>query len=392
MLWQRSTLAPRTYPVVVPRSGALGPSALEGGPTDVVTSRGSLVSDDVVSVLAAVPSASIVVDAEGEIVRASGRAISLGLVRRSELAVPEVRSEVQRVLDDGQIREFEVRYRRPGVGRPVAELRVRVAPLSPGLVVVLADDLHEERRVDAVRRDFVANVSHELKTPVGALSLLAEAVLAGSEDPSAVRHFATRMQVEATRLTQLVNDLIELSRLQSDEPLAKAELLRVCDIIHAAAEDMRVPAGAKGITIEIADIPDAWIFGDAKQITMAVRNLVANAIAYSNPQTRVALAAVDRDGVVSIDVKDQGVGIAKDDLERVFERFYRVDSARSRATGGTGLGLAIVKHVCLNHGGECRVWSEVGVGSTFTLMIPSQPAIELAEPVHVGPDLHGSAS
>jgi two-component system sensor histidine kinase SenX3 len=331
-----------------------------------------MVSDDALNILAAVPSASIIVSRGGTLVRASARAVSLALVRRSDIAVPEVSEAVDRVFDDGQIREFEVRFRRPGLGRPFSELRVRVAPMTADLVVVLADDLHEERRVDAVRRDFVANVSHELKTPVGALSLLAEAVLAAPEDQTAVRHFANRMQVEASRLTHLVNDLIDLSRLQSDEPLSKAELLRVSDIIHAAAEDMRVPAGAKGITIEIADLPDAWVFGDFKQITMAVRNLVSNAIAYSNPQTRVALAAVDRSGVVSIDVKDQGVGIAKDDLERVFERFYRVDSARSRATGGTGLGLAIVKHVCLNHGGECRVWSEVGVGSTFTLMLPSQ--------------------
>lgn len=250
------------------------------------------------------------------------------------------------------------------------DLRVQVAPLSEGLYLVLANDLSDERRVDAVRRDFVANISHELKTPVGALSLLAEAILSAADDPESVRRFALRMQSESTRLSNLVNDIIDLSRLQSDDPLTNADEFDVSEIAKQAVEEVRTLATARDIQIVEGLIPDVRMLGDRGQVLMAVRNLLANAIAYSAPQTRVAVTMRTSSNIIEIDVKDQGIGIPEHDLERIFERFYRVDPARSRGTGGTGLGLAIVKHVCLNHGGECRVWSEVGVGSTFTLRFP----------------------
>jgi two-component system sensor histidine kinase SenX3 len=297
--------------------------------------------------------------------------MALGLVNRSAVAVPEIAELVAKVADDGNAREQEMRVRRPPLGRELLELRARVATLGTGAILVLIDDLADERRVEAVRRDFVANVSHELKTPVGALSLLAEAILAGADDEEQVRHFAERMQYEATRLSALIQDVIDLSRLQSDDPLTHAEVIRVDDLIGRALEEIRVLAGTRSIEVIVGEPSGALIYGDRIQLLTALRNLLVNAIAYSPDHTRISVTGWERDGIVEIAVKDQGEGIAAHDLDRIFERFYRADPARSRMTGGTGLGLAIVKHVCQNHGGEVTVWSEVGTGSTFTLRIPA---------------------
>ena len=329
-----------------------------------------VVPEEVLRVLSALPGASLVVDGEGSVLRATPRAEALGLVRREQLAVAGLRELVRRVAADGTAREREIRVRRPPLGRGLLDLRVQVAQLADGMFLVLATDLSDERRVDAVRRDFVANVSHELKTPVGALSLLAEAVLSAADDPDAVRRFAERMQSEAQRLTNLINDIIDLSRLQSEDPLIHADEIDISSVVEQAVDELRTLAAAREIEIVLSTAPGLRILGDRGQILMAVRNLVANALAYSAPHTRVAVAMRQQEAIIEIDVKDQGIGIPSHDLERIFERFYRVDPARSRGTGGTGLGLAIVKHVCRNHGGECKVWSEVGVGSTFTLRLP----------------------
>jgi two-component system sensor histidine kinase SenX3 len=241
-------------------------------------------------------------------------------------------------------------------------------------------------------------VSHELKTPVGALSLLAEAVLAASESPDEVRHFAERMQVEAVRLSHLIQDVVDLSRLQGDDPLTHAEVVDVDLLVSRAVDEVRTIAGGREIEILRGDPSDAAVYGDRSQLLTAIRNLLANAIAYSADGTKVSIDARQADDLIEINVKDQGIGIASNELDRIFERFYRVDQARSRMTGGTGLGLAIVKHVCQNHGGECTVWSEVGVGSTFTIRLPlyqtdtnevspseSVPVDELVEPAGVIP-------
>lgn len=329
------------------------------------------VPDEVVRVLSVLPSASLVVSPDGTVLRASTRAMALGLVNRSSVAVPEIAELVAKVADDGNAREQEMRVRRPPLGRELLELRARVATLGTGAILVLIDDLADERRVEAVRRDFVANVSHELKTPVGALSLLAEAILAGADDEDQVRHFAERMQYEATRLSALIQDVIDLSRLQSDDPLTHAEVINIDDLIGRALEEIRVLAGTRNIEVIVGDPSGALIYGDRIQLLTALRNLLVNAVAYSPDHTRISVTGWERDGIVEIAVKDQGEGIAAHDLDRIFERFYRADPARSRMTGGTGLGLAIVKHVCQNHGGEVTVWSEVGTGSTFTLRIPA---------------------
>jgi two-component system sensor histidine kinase SenX3 len=329
------------------------------------------VSEEVARVLAVLNSASLVVTPEGHVLRASSRAVALGLVNRSQVTIPDLVDLAAEVAAAGEPREAELKVRRPPLGRELLEVRARATVISDGVVLILIDDLSDDRRVDAVRRDFVANVSHELKTPVGALSLLAEAIATSPDDAEQVRHFAERMQLEASRLGHLIQDVIDLSRLQGDDPVLRAEIVPVEELIVRAIDELRTAANAASIEFVRGESNSALIYGDRNQLLTALRNLLANAVSYSPAHTRIAIDCRVVNDVIDISITDQGVGIPAVELERIFERFYRVDPARSRVTGGTGLGLAIVKHVCQNHGGECTVWSEVGVGSTFTLRLPA---------------------
>jgi two-component system sensor histidine kinase SenX3 len=329
------------------------------------------IPEEVARVLGVLNSASLVVTPDGTVVRASSRAVALGLVNRSHVTIPELVDLAAEVGAVGEPREAELKVRRPPLGRELLEVRARAAVISEGVVLILVDDLSDDRRVDAVRRDFVANVSHELKTPVGALSLLAEAIATAPDDVEQVRHFAERMQLEASRLGHLIQEVIDLSRLQGDDPALHSEIVPVDELIVRGIDELRTAANAASIEFVRGEACDALIYGDRNQLLTALRNLLANAVAYSPPNTRVAINCTVTNSIIEISVTDQGVGIPASELERIFERFYRVDPARSRVTGGTGLGLAIVKHVCQNHGGECSVWSEVGVGSTFTLRLPA---------------------
>jgi two-component system sensor histidine kinase SenX3 len=324
--------------------------------------------------LAVLPGAAFVVGADNSILRASALSTTFGVVQGGRLELPEVLALVTAVRRDGLIREEDLELRRPPLGKGVIQARVRVAPLSPTAALVLVEDLSEAVRIDAVRRDFVANVSHELKTPVGALSLLAEAVQSASDDPEAVHRFSARMQVESQRLSNLISDLVDLSRLQSRDPLKDSEVVEIDRVVAEAVDATKLLANAREIDVVVGDASHAAVLGDETQLVMALRNLLTNAIAYSPPRTRVAIAARTDGALVEISVTDQGIGIPDAEQLRIFERFYRVDPARSRITGGTGLGLAIVKHVCVNHGGECTVWSVEGEGSTFTLRLPLAPA------------------
>jgi two-component system sensor histidine kinase SenX3 len=237
-------------------------------------------------------------------------------------------------------------------------------------VLALVEDRTRERRVEAVRRDFVANVSHELKTPVGAIRLLAEAVEDAADDPEAVKRFAGRMLTESDRLSRLVQQVIELSRLQGDDPLEAPVPVAVDDVIAVAVDTSAIDAGSRRISIATGGTPGLKVLGNDQQIAAAVANLVANAVAYSEPDSTVLVTRKLEGDHVEISVVDQGIGIPADEVDRVFERFFRVDPARHRSTGGTGLGLSIVKHVAATHGGDVRVWSVEGQGSTFTLSLP----------------------
>ena len=331
-------------------------------------------------VLEALPEASVVVDGSGSPVRMGNQPLAMTLVQNGRIAIPEISSMIADVRRDGDIREHDVTVRRPPLGKGLISLRLRVAPLGPDRVLVLAEDLSEAQRVDAVRRDFVANVSHELKTPIGALSLLAEAVLSSADEPEAVRHFAGRMEAEAGRLSDLVGDLIDLSRLQGTDPLKDAVPIAVDDVVAEAADAVRQLASNSQIAVVVGGTPDLMVIGMEAQLVTALRNLLTNAINYSPRGTKVAVATRLSNQVVEISVTDQGMGIPESELQRVFERFYRVDQARSRVTGGTGLGLSIVKHVAENHGGEVGVWSILGEGSTFTLRLPPYPQEDVSVP------------
>ncbi|HVQ18645.1 MAG TPA: ATP-binding protein [Actinomycetes bacterium] len=321
------------------------------------------------AVLAALPSAWVVLDRNDRVIRSSKSALPYGLVRGARLRIDTLAVLARQVRRDRHTRELEIEVPRGHRGTELLSLDVRMAAIDD-LVLVLAEDYTALRRLDAVRRDFVANVSHELKTPVGALALLSEAMLGAADDPDSVRRFAGRMQHEAGRLTLLVQDLIALSRLQSNDPLRGASVVNVDDVVAEAADTTHLEAEARQIQLEVRGQHGLAVLGDEDQLATAVRNLIANAINYSPDHTRVTIGVSLVDTMVEITVADQGIGIPEPDLERIFERFYRVDPARSRATGGTGLGLSIVKHVSANHGGEVRVWSSEGSGSTFTLRLP----------------------
>ena len=335
------------------------------------------------AVLAVLRSGAIVVDAADAVVSTSAWAVAYGLVRDDELVHDELRHLARQVRRDGDIREVELDLPRGPLGRGRMTVGARVAPLGSAFILLLVDDRTKARRVEEVRRDFVVNVSHELKTPVGGLALLAEAVLEAKDDPEAVARFARRMQVESTRLTGLVQEIVDLSRLQVADTLHEPELVDVGLAATAAIERSRLVAESRSIEIVPSLAPGVQVFGDADLLATAIRNLLGNALHYSESGTRVAVSVRSEEGLVEIAVTDQGHGIHESEQARIFERFYRVDAARSRDTGGTGLGLAIVKHICANHGGEVTVWSEEGHGSTFTMRLPAAPTSE--DEAHVIP-------
>jgi two-component system sensor histidine kinase SenX3 len=319
--------------------------------------------------------AVVLVGPDDAVLLANPSARALGILRGDRLLVPGL-LEVARAVQVSGSRRADVALPGDLVGAGprtvgVHGIRLGSGPLvAPGPVALVLTDVTEARRVEEVRRDFVANVGHELKTPVGALALLAEAVQGAADDPEAVQRFADRMRHEADRLARLVRELIDLSRLQGAEPLPELVPVTVGTVVAEAVDRTRAAAAAKDIQLAVAVQPGLVVRGVEAQLATALTNLLANAVAYSPSGTTIAVGARVRSGFAEIAVTDSGIGIPRSDRSRVFERFYRVDQSRASATGGTGLGLAIVKHVASNHGGAVTVWSEEGLGSTFTLRIP----------------------
>ncbi|OBI09724.1 two-component sensor histidine kinase [Mycolicibacter heraklionensis] len=317
-----------------------------------------------------------VVDSHRDVVYLNDRATELGLVH-GRLLDDEAWAAAERVLagEDEVLFDLTVAKRAPGATRSdLSAVRGYARLLSEEdrrFAVVIVDDQSEQARMEASRRDFVANVSHELKTPVGAMGLLAEALLASADDPEAVRPFAERVLVEANRLASMIGELIELSRLQGADPLPDLGVVDVDAVVNEAIARHKVAADNAEITITTDAPSGLQVLGDEPLLVTALANLVSNAIAYSPHGSPVSISRRRRDGFIEIAVTDRGIGIAPKDQQRVFERFFRSDKARSRATGGTGLGLAIVKHVAANHNGTITLWSQPGTGSTFTLAIPA---------------------
>lgn len=323
-------------------------------------------------ILDVLPDAAAIVDASDRVLEASANCSAMGLVAFDRIAPVEIRALNREVSRLRKTQSREVVVNRSGSRLGNWEARIQISPIDDDLSLMIAQDLSEERRLNDVRRDFVANVSHELKTPVGALSLLAEAVQAADSDIEQVRHFTSRMQIEIKRLTAMISDLVALSQVQGDSALRHSTPVEVRSIIAEAVDATKIAAEQQHIEVSISDeFESGRVFGDEQQLVTALSNLISNAIKYSPTHTKVGVGSRRVDNIIEISVTDQGPGIPESDIERIFERFYRVDPARSRDTGGTGLGLAIVKHVCANHGGECVVWSELGQGSTFTLRFPA---------------------
>jgi two-component system, OmpR family, sensor histidine kinase SenX3 len=326
--------------------------------------------DGVAAVIATMHNPAVVVDPSNTVVAASPQALTVGLVVRRKLVHRELADLVDRVRKSGEMGAEDLELPRGRGSDQIGYLSFRAAQLGNRYVLVTADDLTESRRIDEVRRDFVANISHELKTPIGAIGLLSETLVAAADEPQHVRKFAAQLVTESERLAALTKDIIELSRLQSVDALENSEETSIDRIVQAAVDANEIVARARDIELVRAKKSKLRVMGDPGLLQIAVSNLIANAVKYSPDGTRVGVGVRSAKGFVEIAVTDQGVGIPEADLDRVFERFYRVDPARSRATGGTGLGLAIVKHVVGNHGGDVRVWSQPGKGSTFTIRLP----------------------
>lgn len=390
----------------VAAKSSAAPGGFDGGgaATPTLFGEGVDVGEAERHLVEVMPLAMMLVGATGIVRYVSPAASALGVVQGGRLVAPEVEDILARVVSDGRVREREVTVtRRPradrdsGRGVPAgqgpagraAHLSVRVGPVAPDRFAVFIKDVSEQRRFESMRRDFVTNVSHELKTPAGAISLLAETISDAADDPQAVRYFSGRVSTEARRLIELVGHLIDLQRADIANPLLSMAPVPAIEIVRDAISQNMVQAKAKRIGIRISlagrsvDLVAARegsadegpapcaVMADREAVTTAVKNLVENAIRYSEQGTTVGVGIVRSGGRVMIRVVDQGIGIPAESLGRIFERFYRVDPARSRETGGSGLGLAITKHCVQECGGRISVWSREGEGSTFTIDLPA---------------------
>ncbi|MBO0979973.1 cell wall metabolism sensor histidine kinase WalK [Microbacterium sp. SD291] len=336
----------------------------------VVEETSNVVPDGVADVLASMDDTACVVDASGLVLAASKSAARFGISVGSPLENPELRQLIRSVRASGASATESLRITRGGLSLDPRLVSARASAISPRMSLLIVRDVTEQERLDQMRRDFVANTSHELKTPVGAVTLLAEAIESAADDPAQVRIFAARISAEASRLGQLTGRIMSLSRLQAEDALSDVRPVAIDEVIAASIEGHVVQADSAGVELARGGDRGVWVHGDPQILIEAFGNLIANAIVYSPKGSRVGVGVRADGDVVEIAVSDQGIGIAESDRERIFERFYRADEARSRRTGGTGLGLSIVKHATQRHGGEVRLWSRPGRGSTFTIRLP----------------------
>lgn len=319
------------------------------------------------------PTALAVLDRNQEIVMSNPAAHEMSLVH-DRAVNPDVWQTAQEVFEDKETRTVDLAIPKRRTGHRVTQFKAVIKPLTLNdgrFVIIYGTDESENVRMESARRDFVANVSHELKTPVGGIALLAEALLQDPGDQETVEYFGNKVYKEANRMADMVSELISLSKLQGAEALPEMEPLAVDDLIEEALSRNQLAAEARSIELNRGASAGVQVKGDRSLLVTALSNLISNAINYSPEKMPVSVSQKVVDGgVVLIRVTDRGIGIAPDDQKRVFERFFRVDQARSRQTGGTGLGLAIVKHVVANHGGNIKLWSRPGTGSTFTIELP----------------------
>ena len=333
--------------------------------------------DLVAEVLELMGSVGIVVDGFNKVVGTNSWAESYGLVARGLLVHAETVDLVKRARSGSEIESFEG-ILRVGLAQEKVSVAAKAKLVSGDYVVLVLEDRTSDIRLDKTRRDFIENISHELKTPIGAIALLSEAIQEAGDDRAAVSKFAASLNKESSRLTFLVQDIIKLSRLQSEEVIADAELIDLNEVVAEAIDRNEQLAANRKIRLVTEQAPPLEVFGNKEMLITAVKNLVENAISYSDQGTSVGIGCSNKDSIAEIAVTDSGSGISPEHQERIFERFYRADPSRSRETGGTGLGLSIVKHVAKIHRGEVKLFSQVGVGSTFTLRVPLATASDPA--------------
>lgn len=312
---------------------------------------------------------TVLLDGLNTIISATESAKNLGFIRDLTIKSPELIDLVRQARRKGeaQAKELEISS---GLSNQTLFVNLRAGLLSDGKVLLTIDDLTDSKRLDDTRRDFIANISHELKTPIGAISLLSEALQDAADDPEMAKKFSKDLHRESQRLAHLVQDIIELSRLQGTEVVPNAQLVDLAEVVHEAVDRNQVLSSKRSVKIMVDANEDIDVLGDREMLVTAIKNLVENAILYSDEGSQVGIGLRQKHGVAAIAVADSGIGIAPEHQDRIFERFYRADPSRSRQTGGTGLGLAIVKHIAMKHRGEVQLFSQPGVGSTFTFRVP----------------------
>jgi two-component system sensor histidine kinase SenX3 len=333
--------------------------------------------DLVAEVLELMGSVGIVLDGSNRVVGTNSWAESFGLVARGLLVHAEIADLAKRARSGSNIESFEG-VLRVGLAQEKVSVAAKAKLVAGDYVVLVLEDRTSDIRLDKTRRDFIENISHELKTPIGAIALLSEAIQEAGDDREAVAKFASSLNKESSRLTFLVQDIIKLSRLQSEEVLASAEIVDLNDVMAEAIDRNEQLAASRKIRLNSEQAPKLEVFGNKEMLITAVKNLIENAISYSEPGTSVGIGCSAKESIAEITVTDSGAGISPENQQRIFERFYRADPSRSRETGGTGLGLSIVKHVAKIHRGEIKLFSQVGVGSTFTLRVPLATASDPA--------------
>ena len=322
-------------------------------------------------------SVGILLGTSNQVVRMNNRAESFGFVTRGMLVQRDLIELAQLARSSKEVESFEgvLRF---GLAQEKISVSAKASLVANDYVVLVLEDRTKDLRLDKTRRDFIENISHELKTPIGAIALLSEAITQAGDDRATIEKFAGNLHKEARRLSHLVQDIIELSRLQSEEVLAEAELVDLSSVVSEAVDRNEQLALKRNIRLLTEDGEGPEVFGNKELLTAAVKNLIENAISYSEPGSQVGIGCAVKGPLAEIVVTDSGAGISAENQERVFERFYRIDPSRSRETGGTGLGLSIVKHVAKIHRGDVKLFSQLGVGSTFTIRIPLATA---ADPV-----------
>ncbi len=328
------------------------------------------ISDGAAELLEVLAEAGLVLSPQNRVVRATTSALAMGLIRDRIIVHKELLELVERARESQVIEVEELELNAGIKGVKKLFVRARAANLGAGSVLLIVDDKTESQRLDETRRDFMANISHELKTPVGAIGLLSEAILDNTNDPELVQKFSENVLKESKRLSALVKDIIQLSRIQAAETIVGAEIIDLDAVVRDAIDRNAFKAERRKVKIDYLGEKGVRVIGDEEMLAVAFKNIVENAIVYSAEGSKVGVSLSQSGNVAEVTVVDAGVGISKEDLKRIFERFYRTDPARSRETGGTGLGLSIVKHVITSHLGEIKVSSKPGIGSTFTLRLP----------------------